>query len=39
MEISELAARFGERRELQAKGIFSSLFIIGNRLQTLLWCI
>lgn len=35
MEISELAARFGERRELQAKGIFSSLFIIGNRLQTL----
>ena len=35
MEISELAARFGGRRELQVKGIFSSLFIAGNRLQTL----
>lgn len=34
MELSDLIARFGDTRERQAKAIFSTLFIAGNRLQT-----
>lgn len=35
MEISDLIIRFGTAREQQVKAIFSTLFIAGNRLQTL----
>lgn len=35
MEVHDLLHRFSDTREHQAKAIFSSLFIIGNRLQTL----
>lgn len=34
LEINTLAKRFGTTRENQAKAIFSTLFIAGNRLQT-----
>lgn len=35
MEIDELTARFSDTAENQRKAIFSTLFIAGNRLQTL----
>lgn len=35
MEISELAQRFSDSPEKQRKAIFSTLFIAGNRLQTI----
>lgn len=35
MEIHDLIQRFSNNRENQAKAIFSTLFIAGNRLQTL----
>lgn len=35
MELTDLITRFRSSREKQTKAIFSSLFIAGNRLQTL----
>lgn len=35
MDIQDLITRFSDGRERQGKAIFSSLFILGNRLQTL----
>lgn len=35
MELQELIQRFSDTREQQEKAIFSSLFILGNRLQTI----
>lgn len=35
MELQDLIIRFSDGREAQGKAIFSSLFILGNRLQTL----
>lgn len=34
MELQDLITRFSSSRELQVKAIFSSLFIVGNKLQT-----
>lgn len=35
MELRDLIVKFGKSRETQVKAIFSTLFIAGNRLQTL----
>ena len=35
MELKELTQRFSDTKENQAKAVFSTLFIAGNRLQTL----
>ena len=35
MELQELIQRFSKTREQQEKAIFSTLFILGNRLQTI----
>ena len=35
MEITDLIQRFSDSKEKQEKAIFSTLFIAGNRLQTL----
>ncbi len=35
MELQDLITRFSDGREKQGKAIFSSLFILGNKLQTL----
>jgi len=35
MELQDFVTRFSNGRERQGKAIFSSLFILGNRLQTL----
>lgn len=35
MEINELISRFSDTQEKQEKAIFSTLFIAGNRLQTI----
>lgn len=35
MELNELSAKFSDTRENRQKAIFSTLFIAGNRLQTL----
>lgn len=35
MEINDLITRFSDSKENQSKAIFSTLFIAGNRLQTL----
>ena len=36
MEIRDLIDRFSDTKENQAKAVFSTIFIVGNRLQTLL---
>ena len=36
MEFQDLTARFSQDTRRQQKAIFSSLFLLGNRLQTLL---
>ena len=35
MEISDLTKRFSDSYENQCKAIFASVFIVGNRLQTI----
>ena len=34
MELQELTQRFSDTKENQAKAVFSTVFIAGNRLQT-----